>query len=1261
MDEYGTLSHDAAEAKKDFSFAETELRDFRGDYQAEKFQFEERKREALVLWGDTAEGWAEVARIAREFEETYDRDLEKLAAKVERLDIEANDRAKQLAAYVAAHAAATNGKTLTDLEGRLSEIEQGTTEIAKQIAALEANWRQALRNAPVLDALAPSYKIEKVVTPDLHEDLNFLTVPRIDRCKTCHINIDDPTPEYASLPPDADWGTVYRSHPRLDLFLGSASPHPYETFGCTVCHNGDGHATDFTRAAHTPRDDEQKHHWEEKYDWHKLKYQDFPMPPRKYIYFSCLKCHPHDHALDGGGQYNRGYELVQKYGCFGCHKIDAFEGAEKVGPSLTHIADKVDAAFLYKWIRNPRHFRNSTRMPRFFDLTNSVGSMDIQGPREGEIVSMDFAARNGIEALALATYLHEKSDRRSDLVRLEATGDPARGRELFRQTGCLGCHSIKRESQASAGPSATMAGPEDLGALTRSALAALGSGEPTAAPSPAVEAVREALVALERWFDRLPVADRLEERYHELAAAIEKLEKDTASGVPAETAAPAGVHPPSLQAAKAAASGFYNRWVHETFAPDLSSIGSKVTNPDWLADWILDPRRHDPKTVMPRFRLQADADGKQKIADLVAYLLSLRDPEFDGSEVFAVDEAGEAEILDAMVFDYKRRDVGREMARQEIERLTAGGAAGLNHKLVYLGHRLIRRYGCFGCHNGIKDIDSKVPGATFDAAMPIGTELNEWGIKEVKKLDYGNWGHQHDGTYAIAQTRHAWAEAKLTNTRRFDVLPTKKYAGEEGGEYWPTNRLVQKTPEELLKMPLFGFAEEREEVEAVVTFLLSLARKDEVPLGKIHRLDEEKKALETGSRLIAKFNCKGCHRIGAEKQTVPIERLPHFSLTDEGEEIGRRNNLEQETWLARPAKLRGGTRPGDPKKLGLDVRPGTLISKQVFDASTMEEGKDEPVSLVELAERDFALRGVAERDRVLRVAGYEEGQMRFYFGISPDSRFQAPPPLVREGERVRGDWLLRFLTNVTTIRPWLKVRMPSFHLTQDEARAIVRWFKTSAGVPFGGELFSEDLHDHELARRGADVFGPPVAGRTDRLQCNSCHPSGEVLPTLPVLTPPAGKETDPAWTFGWRAFPFAVPEESYYVVWKGPAGFEHQAGFPGRDEARAWGESKLAGGGTPWAVGDPWSKATWGPDLGLAAERLRPGWIRLWLRNPPDFMPGTKMPNFFGGEDPISGHPLDRTGATDQEKSAIAEGRRRIEALIQYLVHMKVVDGLAQK
>src|SRR5207249_3879690 len=69
----------------------------------------------------------------------------------------------------------------------------------------------------------------------------------------------------------------YAVHPRLDLFAGANSRHPAEKFGCSACHSGQGSATDFTLAAHTPNGSKQKEQWVHEHDWEAQHMWDFPM------------------------------------------------------------------------------------------------------------------------------------------------------------------------------------------------------------------------------------------------------------------------------------------------------------------------------------------------------------------------------------------------------------------------------------------------------------------------------------------------------------------------------------------------------------------------------------------------------------------------------------------------------------------------------------------------------------------------------------------------------------------------------------------------------------------------------------------------------------------------------------------------------------------------------------------------------------------------------------------------------------------------
>ena len=74
------------------------------------------------------------------------------------------------------------------------------------------------------DTYAPktAIGIRQIVLPELTQDLNFRRVARCDRCTTCHLGIDRSQIEESP----AEISQPYQCHPRLDLFVGSASPHP---------------------------------------------------------------------------------------------------------------------------------------------------------------------------------------------------------------------------------------------------------------------------------------------------------------------------------------------------------------------------------------------------------------------------------------------------------------------------------------------------------------------------------------------------------------------------------------------------------------------------------------------------------------------------------------------------------------------------------------------------------------------------------------------------------------------------------------------------------------------------------------------------------------------------------------------------------------------------------------------------------------------------------------------------------------------------
>lgn len=1045
--------------KSQAKIAETETKFFKANLDTEKFRHEKAIEEVLHQYrGETEAAGKEIAELEKIFHEAWIEPFERLQAAQEKKERKASKASK----------------SLEEQEKKRDELTSRRDSLVREVGLLEANLRKldasagnTIRNWPLLDFFAPSAKIHKAVLEDLTEPLNFLDVPRVDRCKSCHLNIDSPVVDHAhvSMENSPHGGKVFRSHPRLDLFVGSASPHPYQEFGCTICHYGDPRALSFTTASHTPEDKHEAHEWENKYHWHKMHHQDYPMLPMKYISSTCSKCHTEESRIQGANKWNEGRQLVERYGCFGCHKLKGFEDYKKVGPNLKFLTSKVKSDFLYKWIRDPVSFRSTTLMPQFFGLDNNQGDIDVIG-EGGESQVHDFMVRNDVEALAIATYLGKTSEKLDNLWTQPENlqGDVARGEQVFRESGCAGCHSIESRGIAA-----------------------------------------------------------------------------------------------------------------NDFAPDLGGTGSKI-NPKWLFDWIINPSHHDPETQMPRLRIEQDEGGHQKVTDLVAFLTSLTNPEFEQEPEFVIDDAARQTLRDIAYTNYRQAESRLDTEARLAKAYADGNATGDQALLNFVGEKSIARYGCFGCHDGIKG---------FENAQPIGAELSKHGNKAVDRLDYGHWGHQSNGEYAVGKTRIAWFTKKLQNTRMFDMIPAHTVDKDGHSMYESTDVRMAKAPDDLLKMPLFKFHDDQDKVDAVVTFLLGNLP-DPIPPQKMHKLDSQEKAIEKGNRITRDLNCKGCHRLGSELQEWQISDLPRFSF-DDPEEATERNDLQKETWLAEKVVLEAKPEEG----LDAITFPKATFLSQLFRYNGPRE--DDEYSVIEILEYYWEKSRTPESDRIVSLHGLDEGRVRQLFGKGAEDRPKAPPLLRLEGDRVHGDWLFNFLLNVQSLRPWLSIRMPSYNMSPEESEAIVSMFRALSEEGETYERFASHTLNASEAAHGQKLFKAPseVEGG---LGCNSCHPAGDQMPASP-------------------------------------------------------------------------DKNSWGPNLALARERLRPDWLWAWLISPNNYMPGTKMPAFwlqpdaFLDENPLS--PSDRAIVDKyvpflkdfpMTKSLDSEWTEDMRGIIQYLMHMNEID-----
>ncbi len=962
------------------------------------------------------------------------------------------------------------------------------------------DWVRAL---PVLDAFASPIRIQQYTLDQLPIDYSFKYVTRYDRCTTCHQGIDqprfsrealqalkeDPTEEQRKKLDNAramlkstrttlkqlEWSfdisdlpnlrrlsltdarvSEFAAHPRLDLFVHANSPHGAEKFGCTICHSGQGSATDFINATHSPDNPHQREHWIHEKAWGPIHFWDYPMLPKRFIESSCLKCHYNvvDLLPDGdrieiragkkvespGAKVVRGYNIVRELGCFGCHEIagikdnrwvgpdlrlepsppledmtpeqrvkalaDPFNPPgtmRKVGPSLRRLSEKTNEEWVRKWIDNPRGFRPDTKMPHFFHLSNNNDDA-LKGTGQEQFPAATIHAMAYYLFRQSEAYIAQAGKLPEPKLPADYNKDKARGRMLFTERGCLACHA------------------------------------------------------------------------HE------------------GTTRPGDNLPPVVSEAH--------------FGPNLSRLAAKLgvkpgdtaSARNWLIQWIKDPKQYHPRTFMPVTHL-TDADA----ADLAAWLLS-QSSDWKADDV---PDAKDAYASVAKVF------LGKVMSRLDVddmfpdnkpsaEKLQAAiddSDKKITEKLdaegklkFYLGKKSINQSGCFACHD--------IPG--FETAKPIGTPLNDWGKKDAERLAFedvkayverhyeGNvvdslldsetgkgqsskdgrepfekfflegLGHQHS-------SRNSFLYAKLREPRSFDYDRLKSWDDRlRMPQFRFTRGIAQplegETPEQAQNR------EEAESREAVMTFILGLVA-EPVPLSHVYQPPTERMAEVQGKKVIDKFNCAGCHLIrpgvydfnsaprlvDGEKRHVILEELvsSHRRVINSNSYKSDHEFKDHNAWV--------GQLSPDPNRLSVRGLPfgkedGETVRVRLTQAVRFNKPEDADLKPDEREKRALDIPaaealGLPVSELLFQTAplgGTLTDLLAAYLLARklpelPDEaavRSTLPPPLLREGERVQPAWLFQFLKDPQVIRPEqrMRLRMPRFNLSDDEARALVNYF-----------------------------------------------------------------------------------------------------------------------------------------------------------------------------------------------------------------------------
>ena len=252
------------------------------------------------------------------------------------------------------------------------------------------------RNAPLLDFMAPTIRINQLLLPNVVDDVNFTRVAKMDRCTTCHLAIDRRDPLYEKFP------QPYKPHPNLSStwaatrstrWIRSAAP-------CVTRGWASRSASATPRTCRAARRDEEREakkvQWEEEHDWEEPHLWDYPMLPVGMTEASCAKCHKREVYVPQAEKLNVAYATYERAGCYACHKTRGFEDVRKPGPILTKINAKLTQDWVKTWIRNPRAVKPTTWMPRVWYNSNSSSPED--------------AVRNEVEIDAAVAYLFANAE-----------------------------------------------------------------------------------------------------------------------------------------------------------------------------------------------------------------------------------------------------------------------------------------------------------------------------------------------------------------------------------------------------------------------------------------------------------------------------------------------------------------------------------------------------------------------------------------------------------------------------------------------------------------------------------------------------------------------------------------------------------------------------------------------------------------------------------------------------------------------------------
>jgi cbb3-type cytochrome c oxidase subunit III len=397
----------------------------------------------------------------------------------------------------------------------------------------------------------------------------------VDRCVSCHNGIDDPRMVDVEQP--------HRVHPGHIL-----DKHPVDRFGCTVCHHGQGAALTFREAK---ADDE---------------FWDYPLLPPQMTEATCVTCHDAQKLpADEIPLLTAGAKLYEEKSCGSCHKLAGRGGT--LGPALDSEGAKTKHQLIMANLKPP-HTTWNWQLAHFRDPGGLVADSLMRNPTVTQR-----------EALALTVYMLSQWKR--DVPESYLAPDkieqkyralhpaPLSGEQVYQQycTACHGTGTYSRWDKKFKRFVPAIRGPMLISTASREYLQAnIEKGRPgTQMPA---------------WG---PHAGGL--LPEEITAVIDYLRTGAPKPSPGPALTLAGDAGNGLQLFLRNCAGCHGMNGRGGFAPEIGNpVFQQAASDGFIVQTI---RLGRAGSAMPAFqRSEAPALADQDIADVLAYLRTLREP-----------------------------------------------------------------------------------------------------------------------------------------------------------------------------------------------------------------------------------------------------------------------------------------------------------------------------------------------------------------------------------------------------------------------------------------------------------------------------------------------------------------------------------------------------------------------------------------------------------------------------------------------------------